>query len=168
MDEKEVLGRAADTILQEPVRVEVDVIFAGKIERLLIKLGLRPAKRIFNMDPMVYAKGIRISKMLLDIDADAFRKADNLLAVTQKMYAEHGEALARIIATAVSDPRKEPPKSLVKFFLTNLTPKDGITIIGKIITQSDVASFMTTIISAKGMSLLKPEEKIAPGQSSEA
>lgn len=168
MTENEILSKAADVLVQSSVKIKVDVICTGLIEKYLIKLGLRKKVREFEMKPLTYAKGIRITKLLIEINADIFKKTDNILSTALDAYANHGDKIAKCIAIAIGDGRMAPDKRLVKFFTENLTPKEGIGIANIIISQLDLSSFMTTIISMKGMSLMKQRETIAPGQSSAA
>lgn len=163
MDEKEILSSAADTLTQKALRIEVDIVNPSKWENALIRLKIIKPKKTFEILPLVYAKGIRIAKELTQIDGKALIESGNIVNTMYDMLADHGEIVAKCMAIACGSARKEPDQKLIKFFLANLTTQEGAAIISKILEKVDVKSFMSTIISAKGMSLLKPRETIALG-----
>lgn len=163
MDEKEVLRKVVDTITQSPLRIEIDVVHTNLLDRLLIRLKIRKCKKTFEIKPLVYAQGMRITKELLKVDGNTLGTG-NIVTSAFKLLAEKGDLVARCLAIAVGDPRKDPDPALVSFFLNNMTPSEGALIISKLLDKVDVKSFMSTIISATGMSLMKPREIIAPGK----
>lgn len=168
MNEKEVLSQASDTILQEPVTLTVDVRPTGTIHRLLQKWSLQPAKRTFHVRPLTLGTLVRISKLLLAIDV---KSVDDLkaLGANYQLMGGHGKAIAEIIALAVTNTKARPAKSLIDFFLHNLTPQELVAVLLIVVKQMDIQSFSLTIVLILGLQIQKetspkdPKEIIAFG-----
>jgi hypothetical protein len=167
MQEKQVLSAVADTILDKAVRVDVEILNPRWWERIGIKFGWLSVKRTFHIKPATLGNMIRLSRILLGIEVDAYRSSQTALDANYQVYDKHGNALAKVIATAIANSKKGPSKRLINFVQENLTAKELVTISSIVVKQLDVVSFMTTIISIRGVSLLKPKETIAFGAPSE-
>jgi hypothetical protein len=161
------LERAADTILEEPVKVEVDNNPQNKIEEILQKWGILPKKKTFYIQNITLRNLVRVSKLLLSIEPGTFDR-ENILDSNYKAMGKHSETVAKIVAIALHNKRSEPPQRLVSFIMDQFTAKELEGVLGIVIKQMSVTDFMKSIISVRGLNLLeKPqsegEEKTAPG-----
>lgn len=162
-DEKNILSAAADTILEKSVSVEIDVLSPRWWEKIGMKVGLLPAKRSFMIRPATLGNMIRISKLLLQIDSDVYKKDASALESNYRAYDQYGDILAEVVAAAITNSPAGPGRNLIRFIRDNLTASELLTISGVVIRQLDLLNFMTTIISIRGVSLLNPGETIASG-----
>lgn len=109
--------------------------------------------REFEIKPLTLGSLIRISKIILDIDPDLFNQ-ERVLEAIYEAIDEHGPELARVVAIAFTNSRREPAESLVSFIQESITTKQLREVITVIIMQMDVRSFMTSIVSIRGINLL--------------
>lgn len=156
MDNPETLGRVSDSILQEPVKITVDVRATSVMEKWLMKWGIKPSKRVFAIYPIVFGNLIRISKLVRSINMNL--QATNLLDASFEAMSEHGDAMARIIAMAIQQQKQEPSEKMVRFILGNFTAQEMKTVLSVVLRQMDVQSFMMSIISMKGLNVLDKKE----------
>lgn len=163
---KDILSSTTDTLLEKPVVLEIDRLTLTWWERIAIRFRLIKAKRIFVLKPATLGTMIRISKLVLKIDGNTYRDK-TLLEGSYSAFEQHGHDLAQIVALALNNRKEEPSNKLIDFILNNLTGKELLSVCKLVLQQLDVASFMSTIISVRGMSLLNTEEIIASGEQSE-
>ena len=175
---KETLQAVADATIQEPVIMDVDVRPRSKVFSLLQDWGISPKKRALTITPIVMGNLIRISKLLVDIDMTIY-DMNNLLESNYKAISQYGDSVVKIVAIAVHNGRSEPPKSLEHFIRDNFSSQELLAVLGIVVKQMNVSSFMSSIISLKGFSVLESGRKsemspassaeiIAPGASLEA
>jgi hypothetical protein len=101
----------------------------------------------------------RISKIILDIDFDCYKdKEANIMKTNYQLIQKHGLPVAEIIALAIVNAKEYPSKKLIEFLQNNLTAKETKAILSISLHKIDVMSFMTSIMSVQGMTLLNPEE----------
>lgn len=165
LDAKKVRKQTADTVLQEGV----DFFITVNKPSLLHKLGLKPLKRSFNIKPLVTGTLLQISKIIeeMKVLSEETMKDRTLLDVGVDQVNENKDHLIKIIAFAIHNGPGQPSRQLLKFLDHNLTPKEMLQVLSVAVRQMDVMSFLSSIMSVKGMSLLNPREKIAPGDLSE-
>lgn len=161
---EQILNATAETILEEPVKVEVEILNLSWWEKVAIRCGLKRTKKTFFVRPATPGTMIRISKLLLRIPADVYKGGDSFIGANYKIYAEYGETVAEVIAIALKNARQVPTKKEIQFLLDNLTAKELMTLVSIVLKQLDVMNFMSSIISIRGVSLLNPEEPIASGE----
>lgn len=166
MSEQNELQQTADAILQTGVTITVDVQARTWYERLLQKWKLQKSKRVFVVKPLVLGSLVRISKLLLSIDNSLLTKElldekqkFQLLNVNYDLMQKHSEAMARIMAIAVTNSKAEPSEQLVNFFLYNLTPAELRKVFGVVVMQLDVVGFTSSIISVRGLNVLEVNPK---------
>ena len=141
--------------MQEPIKVDVDVKPTNRFHMKLQQWGVLPKKRVFILHPITMGNLIRISKLLLTIDMSVYELQKNVLESNYHSIVQHGEPLARIIAIAISNRKAGPSNRLVSFILENFTAKEMQTLLAAIVKQMDLVSFMSSIISVKGMNILE-------------
>lgn len=168
MEEKKELQQTADALLGNGITITVDVQAATWYDRLLQQWKWRPAQRTFIIKPLVLGSLIRVSKLLLSIDnslltKDLLEDRFGLFNANYALMQKHSGAMATIIAIAVTNTKAEPSEKLVNFFLYNLTPKELSQLFAVVVSQMDVVSFTSSIISVRGLNVLESKDASATG-----
>ncbi|HEY8687667.1 MAG TPA: hypothetical protein VIM07_00415 [Chitinophagaceae bacterium] len=158
----EKLKEVAGAVLDHPIPFEVDIIHPDIWQRLK-----KEKKKSFQIRPSTLGTMIKISQEFLSIGLENFNKEDPLNS-NFALISDHAERMARIVAFAVQNSKQDPPKSLISFFLENLTSKELYALVNIILTQIDTVNFLKSIISARGINLLGMNPKtqgssVAPG-----
>jgi hypothetical protein len=162
-DKTNPLQALPDTLTEEPVAITLDILPRNKYHqwaqenKYLSKYF--PRKKTYQIRPITYANLQRISKLLVAIDGEGIIKAGTLNEIGLPMLAEHGDTVPRIIAIAITNGRSMPPKSLVEELKYSLTTKESLFLVGIVLRQMDIQSFLTTIIYSKGMRLQEEGKK---------
>ncbi len=110
------LTAVADTILEKSVSFDIDVLHARWWERTSMRFRWTPAKRTFYIRPATLGNMIRISKLLLQIDGDVYKKNASALESNYHAYSQYGQVLAEVVATAITNKENGPGKGLVKVY----------------------------------------------------
>lgn len=152
----DALSNVSDTLLQEVVKLEIDVKPTGQFHAWLQAKGLAPKKRVFEMRPAVLGTLHRISKLLLSVDLNIDKEA--MLESNYRLMEQHGETIALVCATALSNTKVPPSSRLVDFLLYNLTSKELLSLLSIVLKQMDISSFMISITSMRGLSVLERKE----------
>ncbi len=169
----ETLQQVADTTLQKPISLTVDVHARNKVHGWLLRWGIAPKQRVFVIKPIYLGTLVRISKALLSIE---FKIPDNnaqkqgaLLDVNYEAIVAHSKTMAGIVAMAIVNADKEPDKKLVSFIIRNFTTKEMMAVLAHVLKQMDITSFMTSIISVRGLNVLEivPPAPVMPASNKE-
>jgi len=165
VDSKQVRQDAISTILQKGV----DFTITSQKKNLLNKLHLKPLERKFVIYPINMGTMLKISEILLDLNADELtdamnnkEKKVNIMDLGARNIIENKDKLVKMIAYGITNNEKEPPKSLIKFLNDNLTAKEGLRLMTLVIQQMDVSPFLASLASIKGMNLLQ-KKGVVPG-----
>lgn len=163
MNESEVLSAAADSLLDKPYEFEVDRRPESRLEKWLIKKGLRPAKRKYLIKQLRYANVVRISKALIGIPAAAvLMKSDRTQRDIISLQANHGEALLRIAAICLTNPREEPSEELLERLNLEFEQHEILAICGIAVQKLHPQDFLSSIILIVGADVLNTsEEKVS-------
>jgi len=173
-NEKQILNDVAETVLNQPVKISVDVAPKNKTHAFLQRINFCEKKREFTIYPLCMGAMIRASKELLSIDVSIF-DFENLLESNYKSIVRDSNAIARVLAISITNaPEDQKSESrIIKFILRNFNSKEMLSCLKIVLKQMDVTSFMSSIISAKGLNLLnaemsrkQPKETIAFGEQS--
>jgi hypothetical protein len=158
-DKIKVLSEVADTVLDEPVVLTVDVRPQSRLHALLMKWKLLPEKKVFQVRPICMGSLIRISRLILSIDAG---KVDfkNMLESNYRFVDQYAETAAQVIAIAITNSKQKPSGRLVKFILHNFSSSELLSTILIVVRQMGVQNFMSSIISLRGLSVL--EDAVSP------
>ncbi len=152
MNEGQAQKSIADAILQEGIDFHIDV----DKQNILHRIGILKKSRKFIIKPLVAGTLIRISRLMVDMKfPETDINKDDIYTLGITLIDSNMIKVVELIAYAVINSEKKPDKKLIKFLRTNLTQKEIYEIVRIIVTQLDVTNFMSTIISIKGMSLLK-------------
>lgn len=151
--------KSIDTILQEGIDFYVTV----NNPNILHKIGLLKKKHYFVLKPLVLGTLLRISKIMVDIKFKEQIDKENWQEQGIAAMAEHINALVEIIALAIRNDESKASRKVIKILKKNATVTEMLAITSYVLGQMNVSDFMKSIISVKGMSLIKPEETIASG-----
>jgi len=167
-DTREVRQDAVDTILEKGIDFTITV----QNTNILHKLKLLPTKRKFVIRPITMGTLLKISKILLGMDAseltNAMKGTDkgiNFLDLGAKNIVENKDKLIQMVAYGIVNQEKEPPKRLIKFLNENLTAKEALKLLTAIIQQMNINPFLASLISMKGINLLETKEAATHGES---
>jgi hypothetical protein len=160
----EELNKVPGAILQEPTVIIVDVKPVNRMHKQLQKWKILPSKRKFSIYPTVPGSLIKISKLLLTINFDPESIKGGVNKYFEAGYhhmADHAESLAKIIAIAIVNRKRDPSQQLIDFILYNFNSQDLIGTLTIVLSKMDVKSFMNSIILVRAMNLLKmsPEDQ---------
>jgi hypothetical protein len=154
---KEVLQKVADAVTDRPTTIVVDVNYSNRWQKKLQKWNVLPKQRQFDIAPITLGSLIRISKLLLEINISIEElKVKWKDSSYQAMYL-HSETMAKVIATAIQNTREEPPASLVAFILNHFSSKELLAVMNIITGKMDITSFISTIVSARGINVLESQ-----------
>jgi hypothetical protein len=156
MEEKKVLKSVAGTVLEEGVDFFIDV----NNQNILHRLRILPKAKHFTIKPLVLGTMIRVSEEIIDLVtvSEADLKGRSYLDVGAEQIIANRDRMVNIIALAITNSESKPPKSLTAFLRKNLTANEMMEILKVVTRQLDVKSFLSSIMSVKGMSLLNPKE----------
>lgn len=169
---KETLKQVADAVLENRITLTVTVEPRTKKDRFLQRIGLMPKERVFDINPLCFGTMIKISRLLLDIDIEIFKKG-NMLDAVYKVLDAQGDSIATIVAMAIVNRKQDPDRSLIEFIKDNFTAQEILQAVMIVVKQMDVTSFMTSIVSMRGLNLLQETSQkmtegiIASGEHSE-
>jgi hypothetical protein len=151
---KEVIKQEADALIQEPVKLTIDITPKNRIHAYLQSKKLLPKKKDYYVKPLVLGSLVRISKLLADLDIKKLEKgafADDSIG----MMKDHGLTMATIAAIAVTNEKKEPSKALIDLFLYHLSASELFKVVQIVLKQMDVQSFLLATISARQLSVIE-------------
>jgi hypothetical protein len=155
----------ADAILQKPVKIEITYDNLDKWQ----KLRLKPRKRTFVLKPLHPCTVIKISplfNLLLGVNIGEKITIQEINSVGFGNMEETMPILVKIVGHALNNKKEDPPDELFDFI--NCNGGDKIyEVLAHVYNKTNVLSFITTIISLRGMSLISGEtiapDKEAPG-----
>lgn len=158
---KETLTKVADTTLQEPVSLSVDIKPRNRVDRLLQQWGILPKKRVFLITPICLGTLLHISKILLSIDVQIHQDQQKLLETIYQAISSHGEKMAQIVALSIQNSNSPVDPALVDFILRNFTAREMMSVLTIVVKQMDVSSFLSSIISIRGLNVLETPPVLA-------
>ena len=154
MDKKQILTDTINSLLAEGVDFFVKYDNPG----ILRRIGLLPKEKRFVIYPIKLGTLILISKEILSIDVGpAVSEKDDAIDIVIRNIASNTDKLVKIIAIAITNSPADTSR-LEAFIRKNMTPKEMYSILKIVISQMDVKDFLSSIMSVRGMSLLKAEE----------
>lgn len=160
MENEKTLAQVADSTLEEPLRITVDVRPQSFLHQKMQQWRWKPKKKEFLLYPICLGNLIRISKLLLSIKLDMpdtkdpENSAGSLMDVNYKAMSEHSYTLAEIVALALQNNKQAASPVLIRFILQNFTSKEMMGVLTLVIKQMDLANFMSSIISVRGLNVL--------------
>ncbi len=158
----ETLTRTAETITSKAEGFEITIVPQNRLHAWLMRKGWRPAKKQYELKPIVIGNLFRISKLLLTVDPGKIFTGGNMLENSHRLVVEHTDTLIDILAIAIKNTQAEPDKGLKKLIRENLTAKEILTLLSMTLRQLDLQNFISSIISIRGLNVLETEEINSP------
>ncbi len=155
VDEKELKKKAIETLLQEGIDFFVDVDRPGPLRRLGLPFGIWPKSFKFVLYPIYLGTLQVISKIMVDMEFADQVTQENFQEKGIETMAKHTDDLLNIVSIAIHNKDGKPNKRIKKILKSHTTPTELLGLLTYVITQMDVSGFMKSIISVKGMSLIK-------------
>lgn len=161
--------RVVDAILESGVDFTVRVDHPN----LLHKLGILKKKRIFKIFPIKLGAVLKISRILVDLEQEAFllegegdeaiiRNADLIQTGLRSIVKNH-EKLLQVISIAIMNSDQDPPKSLIRFLNRNMTTGSALQLLNLVIRQMSIDDFLACMVSVKGMNLMGTRKSTSGG-----
>lgn len=160
MTEKNINDQVKEALLQDAIQFSMDIYPRTRMERWLQKKGWKPKQKTYYIRPITYGNLQRITSLFSRIQIDA---GNSGLAEIYKIMEHHSGTVAKIIATAITNDRKEPSDKLVRDLQHNLSAKDGAALMSIIIRQMDISGFFRTIVLMRGINLSEQTESSKTG-----
>lgn len=148
-NEKAQLSKTAEAVTDQATTIEVDILHPTLWQRIR-----KQKKKTFKLQPATLGTLVKISKELLSIEVDEADKG-NWMVLSQKLMHAHSNRLAKVIAIAIVNSKEDPPKSLIDFIEYNMTAKEMATVAAHVLDKMDIRSFVSSIISIKGVNILE-------------
>ena len=156
MDEKEVLKKTADVVLNKFLDIEFDIVKPTKEE-----FENNQTVKVFKVRRSCLDTLIFFSSLILDFKTDTATKEHGSFSDHLKAICDDGALAVRLIAILLLNTSELPDNKLEKWLLSNLDTDDYYKTLLILVAHSHLENFMNSIILTKGMSLLKTEEMIA-------
>lgn len=150
--EREVKKEAVATLLQEGIDFFIDVARPGFLRRIRI----RPRVYKFVIYPIFLGTLEEISRIMVDMEFAEKVTKENFQETGIETMAKHTSDLIEIVAIAINNNKGKPNKRISKILRQHVTPTELLALLTFVVNQMDVSNFMKSIISVKGMSLIKP------------
>lgn len=151
---QKTLTDVSEAYLEKTIKLSVDVAPANKWHAYFQKRNWAANTREFEIRPVKLGSLVKISRILLGI-SDGVLVFANPLASTYDAVVKHHRDIATIIAIAIVNREKDPPESLVRCIINNFSTKDILRCLAIVLRQMDITNFTQSIISVRGMNLLK-------------
>lgn len=159
--DKQTLHKVADTILDKPITLTIDIKPQGQVHRIAQRLGISPKIETYNITGITLTNMIRVSDLLLDIDAAPI--SDNqALEWAYRAVSRETKRMAEIIAIAIHNKRTEPPEALSQMILNNFTAGELRAVTDIILDRLDMPSFINSIASVRTMNILEEASPQGP------
>lgn len=153
-----MLQKTADTFLDEPIQIAIDIKAQGKWHSFLQRIRVKPKQAVYQVKGCTLRNMIRISRILLEVDFKPAPK-DNTIEWGYGLVDSEGERMAEIIAIAIHNRKEARPEYLLDLILDNFSAGELRKVSGIILDRLNVSDFISSIASVRTMNLLaSPQE----------
>ena len=153
----EIQKQAIDVILERGVEFTVTVAHPN----ILHRLGIIPTEKHFTIRPLYLGALLRISRLVLEIDANVLKTAGgNLHDIGVESIAKYKDTMVRIAALAIMNSDREPGRRLLRYLDRNLNVRDLLRILNLVVRQMDVKDFLACMVSMRSLNLLETGKAI--------
>ena len=162
--DQNILQAVSDTLTQKAIDITIDIKAENKLHVLLQRWNIKPKQRAFQLCALTMGNVIRISKLIVGLRPIDRMDVPQLIA----LISGNGDKLAEVLAIAIQNKKKYPPKRFIEFLQFNLSPKEMEKLIALSIELMGINHFLNTTFLIKGMSILEtktPEESQEKGPS---
>ena len=153
MEDKEIQKKAADIILDEPIKVQFDILPQSKIHRIFQRIGIQPKSATYYVKGATLRNMLRISSILTDIEIKEVPEGDKI-EWTYNIIKSETVRMAEIIAIAIHNRKSERPQSLVDLIMDNFTATELKGVSNIILDRLNVEDFIRSIASVRTMNIL--------------
>ena len=150
-EERKVKQEAVATLLQEGIDFFIDVDRPG----LLRRIGVKKKVYRFVLYPLYLGTLTKISRIMVDMEFAEKVTKENFQETGIETMAKHTDDLIQIVSIAIHNKEGKPNKHISKILKRHTTPTELLALLTYVVNQMDVTNFMKSIISVKGMSLIK-------------
>jgi len=165
-DTTSTIRNTIDSVLEKGVDFTIKV----QKQNILHKLHILPTERQFVIYPLNMGTVLKISEILFDINTDELDeplnnpdkekdKQFNFLEAGVNQIIENKDKVIKIIAYGITNSKKEPSRQLINFLDNNLNAKEGLKLVTLIVQQMNVSPFLASLVSLKGMNLMKMKKR---------
>jgi hypothetical protein len=155
--EKEILKKAAETIVSKPIKIKIDIVNPTFKEKILLKLKRIKPFREFEVRPLTYGKLMQITEILTSMDVEQFIGGD-LQQACYSLLKDFKNNHAEILAIALT-PGRKPCGKIKDYIIDNTTPQEGLKLCSIVLKQMDLSSFISSIVLMNGLKLLGTSQK---------
>jgi len=165
-DTTSTIRNTIDSVLEKGVDFTIKV----QKQNILHKLHILPTERQFVIYPLNMGTVLKISEILFDLNTDELDeplnnpdkekdKQFNFLEAGVNQIIENKDKVIKIIAYGITNSKKEPSRQLINFLDNNLNAKEGLKLVTLIVQQMNVSPFLASLVSLKGMNLMKMKKR---------
>lgn len=160
-EENSLHARMAETILNTPQTITVDVKAQSVVHEFLMRLKLLKRQRKYKITGATYGTLLKCVPLLNGIKWESPPEKDEPghLDHAYKMVQVNADNLKKVICHCIHNKRSDYPKKLERMIEDNFTSQDVHKVALSVITKLDVLSFSNTIGSIRSLSPLKKFEK---------
>lgn len=156
MTEHEILSRAAEIVTDKSEVVEIPIEPKNRLDRLLMRLGLRKASRTFHLRKILVGNRYRIAAKAVKLPESLFKDNNIVRLLFEGTYALNDDLLY-IAAVTLQNDRYEPSHELIDM-LRWVDDSVLFDILDKGLNMVDVQSFMNSIVLIKGTQVTLTKE----------
>jgi len=163
----------ADSITDKPDIISVNVKPKNWLHKKLIRFGVAPSQKQYELRRLLVGNAYRISKAVLSIPDEAIQQGLRMgLKEAHTLLVDHLDKLIYIVGVALTNTRQEPSKTLLEKIRWEFNDEELLTIAILVLKKSQTQSFSHTIILMRGLDIVSPSkvspmdqgEIIAPGR----
>lgn len=147
----------ADSVLEKPLEFTITRDKKpGLIDRIMIKLGFRPEKIVFEIKRPTLRMNYHLTELFISLQSVKTGTVDVLDADWKnEMRIKNIPIMAKIVATYIhGNPKSKTPESLIDFVLDNVNEDDLLSITKLINGEMDIIPFTVSIALMKNLDVL--------------
>lgn len=153
MNKNKIIGKAVDTLTDKPLIVEIAPKDVSWLDRLKIKLKLRPATYRYEVKPITVGNFKRIAGRVRQLPENMMQKS--VAKALMEDGAEHLDKYLYIVAVGLRNKKKEPSAAFLQLLEQELTWAEIMHIYDYIMAGIDIEAFIKSTILIKGADILK-------------
>lgn len=151
--ELDVIAASVDAINAKPIMVTVDCKPRNFYTKYLMKWGILPKQRTFEVRPSTVRNMQRIAKMAVQIPDDYLENKSVSKALIEGI-SDHMDKMIYIVACGLQNDHREPTPALLDLIKDEFTQAEITGVFDIILSQIGVQDFMRSIVLMRGMKIL--------------
>jgi len=161
MEDKEILKKVADTLLDDAIEISLKIKPKNRFEQLMQKYGLMPTAKKYHTTGITLRNMIRISKVLLSVNLKPIPDHETL-EWSYEVVQDQAFKMADVIAIAIHNKKSERPDCLVDTILDSMDSKALMRYSDLIRDQLNLSDFISSIASVRTMNILTEASPMRP------